>query len=64
MTVLVLRRIEWEAADYTAWTERLLADGIAFVTPTTFGGETATRFAIVNPRTTIADIAEILDTRA
>jgi len=64
LTVLVLRRTGWAAADYTAWTERLLADGVAFVTPTTFAGETATRFAIVNPRTTIADIAAILDTMA
>jgi len=64
LTVLVLRRTGWAAADYTAWTERLLADGVAFVTPTTFAGETATRFAIVNPRTTIADIASILDTMA
>jgi L-2,4-diaminobutyrate decarboxylase len=64
LTVLVLRRNGWGADDYTTWTERLLNDGIAFVTPTTFGGETATRFAIVNPRTTIADISAILDTMA
>jgi glutamate/tyrosine decarboxylase-like PLP-dependent enzyme len=64
LTVLVLRRTGWEPADYTAWTERLLGEGIAFVTPTTFAGETVTRFAIVNPRTTIADISAILDTMA
>jgi len=62
LTVLVLRRTGWGPADYTAWTERLLAEGIAFVTPTTFAGETVTRFAIVNPRTTRADVAAILDT--
>ena len=62
--MLVLRRTGWGPADYTAWTERLLAEGVAFVTPTTFAGETVTRFAIVNPRTTIADIAAILDTMA
>ena len=28
----------------------------AFVTPTSHAGETVTRFAIVNPRTTLADI--------
>jgi L-2,4-diaminobutyrate decarboxylase len=64
LTVLVVRRTGWAAADYTAWTERLLGEGIAFVTPTTFAGETVTRFAIVNPRTTRADIAAILDTMA
>ena len=64
LTVLVLRRKGWEAADYRSWTARLLADGIAFVTPTTHAGQTVTRFAIVNPRTTPADIAAILDTMA
>jgi glutamate/tyrosine decarboxylase-like PLP-dependent enzyme len=64
LTVLVLRRTGWEPADYSAWTERLLGEGVAFVTPTTFAGETVTRFAIVNPRTTIADISAILDTMA
>jgi glutamate/tyrosine decarboxylase-like PLP-dependent enzyme len=64
LTVLVLRRTGWGAGDYTAWTERLLAGGVAFVTPTTFAGHAATRFAVVNPRTTIADIAAILDTMA
>jgi len=64
LTVLVLRRPGWEPADYTAWTERLLADGVAFVTPTIHAGETVTRFAIVNPRTTLADISAILDTMA
>ncbi|MGH3138366.1 MAG: pyridoxal phosphate-dependent decarboxylase family protein [Gaiellales bacterium] len=62
LTVLVLRRPGWEPVDYTAWTERLLADGVAFVTPTIHAGETVTRFAIVNPRTTLADISAILDT--
>ena len=64
LTVLFLRWPGWEPADYTAWTERLLADGVAFVTPTVHAGETVTRFAIVNPRTTPADISAILDTMA
>ena len=36
----------------------------AFVVPTTHGDETVTRFAIVNPRTTEADVSAILDTMA
>ena len=64
LTVLVVRRTGWTPDDYRAWTERLLADGVAFVTPTTHAGETVTRFAIVNPRTTLADISAILDTMA
>ena len=36
----------------------------AFVTPTSHDGETITRFAIINPRTSEMDIASILDTMA
>jgi hypothetical protein len=32
--------------------------------PTIFRGETATRFAVVNPRTTLADLTAVLDTMA
>ena len=49
-------------ADYQRWSDRLLADGFAFVVPTVHQGQTVARFAIVNPRTTEADISAILDT--
>ncbi|MEP7331937.1 MAG: pyridoxal-dependent decarboxylase [Terracoccus sp.] len=62
LSVVVFRRLGWSPADYQAWTDRLLADDFAFVVPTTFRGETLTRFAIVNPRTTKAYISAILDT--
>ena len=62
LSVVGFRRIGWEPRDYTVWSERLLADGYAFVTPSTHGGETITRFAIVNPRTSIEDILGVLDT--
>ena len=64
LTVLVLRRVGWGPEDYAAWSARMLADGFAFVTPTIHAGETVTRFAIVSPRTTVADVAAILDTMA
>jgi glutamate/tyrosine decarboxylase-like PLP-dependent enzyme len=64
LTVLCLRRTGWAAADYRAWCDRLLREGTAFVTPTTIAGEVVTRIAIVNPRTTGADVAAILDTMA
>ena len=41
---------------------RLLDQGYAFVTPTTHNGEPCTRFAIVNPRTTVSDLTGILAT--
>jgi glutamate/tyrosine decarboxylase-like PLP-dependent enzyme len=64
LSVVVFRRIGWTSRQYYDWSDRLLAANFAFVTPTTHDGETVTRFAIVNPRTTIADIQTILDTMA
>jgi glutamate/tyrosine decarboxylase-like PLP-dependent enzyme len=64
LTVLCVRRVGWEAGDYRAWSARLLGEGTAFITPTTVRGEVVTRVAIVNPRTTPADVAAILDTMA
>src|SRR4029077_15504605 len=64
LSVLALRRVGWEADDYARWCERLMAEGYAFVTPSTHRGEPCTRFAIVNPRTTASDIAGIIATMA
>ncbi|MCU1536898.1 MAG: Pyridoxal-dependent decarboxylase [Humibacillus sp.] len=62
LSVIVFRRLGWGPEDYQAWTDRLLEQEFAFVVPTTFRGETLTRFAIVNPQTTKADVSAILDT--
>jgi glutamate/tyrosine decarboxylase-like PLP-dependent enzyme len=62
LTVLTFARIGWEATDYTAWTQRLLDQGYAFVTPTSHNGRPCTRFAIINPRTTVSDLTGILAT--
>ena len=62
LSVVVFRRLGWGPEDYQAWTDRLLAQEFAFVVPTTFRGETLTRFAIVNPQTTKEDVTAILDT--
>jgi glutamate/tyrosine decarboxylase-like PLP-dependent enzyme len=64
LSVVVFRRLGWAPADYQAWTDRLLAAEFAFVVPTTFRGETLTRFAVVNPHTTKEDVTAILDTMA
>jgi glutamate/tyrosine decarboxylase-like PLP-dependent enzyme len=64
LTVLCIRRAGWGADDYRDWSARLLREGSAFITPTTVAGEVVTRIAIVNPRTTRADVAAILDTMA
>jgi L-2,4-diaminobutyrate decarboxylase len=64
LSVVVFRRVGWSAADYQEWSDRLLAEEFAFVVPTSHDGETLTRFAIVNPRTSEDDIVAILDTMA
>jgi L-2,4-diaminobutyrate decarboxylase len=64
LTVVVFRRIGWAPEDYRDWSDRLMNAHYAFVVPTVHAGETVTRFAIVNPRTSIADIQGILDTMA
>jgi L-2,4-diaminobutyrate decarboxylase len=64
LSVVAFRRQGWGPQDYKDWSGRLLAEGSAFVVSTTHQGETVTRFAVVNPETTEADIAMILDTMA
>jgi glutamate/tyrosine decarboxylase-like PLP-dependent enzyme len=61
LSVVAFRRTGWAAADYDAWSNRLLQEGLAFVVPTSVDGEAATRMAVINPRTTIEDIRLILD---
>ena len=62
LSVVVFRRLGWTAAQYHEWSDRLLRDGFAFVTPTWHRGETFARFAVVSPLTTPEDTASILDT--
>jgi glutamate/tyrosine decarboxylase-like PLP-dependent enzyme len=64
LSVVVFRRLGWSTEQYYDWTERLMRANYAFVTPTSHGGETVTRFAVVNPRTSVADVRGILDTMA
>jgi glutamate/tyrosine decarboxylase-like PLP-dependent enzyme len=61
LSVVVVRRRGWEAGDYAAWSDRALRDGRAFVVPSTWRGETVLRLCIVNPRTTVAAVAGVLE---
>jgi L-2,4-diaminobutyrate decarboxylase len=61
LSVLVFRRHGWTPADYDDWSARLFATGTAFVMPTRVHGEAAARIVIVSPRTTLADVATVLD---
>jgi hypothetical protein len=57
----VFERKGWELADYNAWSDKLLRDEIGFVVPSSHKGKTNTRFAIVNPLTSVALLTEILE---
>ena len=60
LSVVLFRRVGWAAEQYQEWSDRLLADGTAFVVPSVHDGETVLRFCFVNPTTTEDDVAEIL----
>uniref|UniRef100_UPI0040471ABF pyridoxal phosphate-dependent decarboxylase family protein n=1 Tax=Aquiluna sp. TaxID=2053504 RepID=UPI0040471ABF len=61
LSVVVFERNGWEQADYDSWSEKLLAEQVALVLPSSLRGRPHTRFAIVNPMTTIELLIEILD---
>lgn len=60
LSVVLFRRRGWAPEQYQAWSDRMLAEGEAFVVPTVHEGETVFRFCFVNPNTTDDDIATIL----
>jgi glutamate/tyrosine decarboxylase-like PLP-dependent enzyme len=62
LSVVLFRRVGWAPADYAAWSDRVLREGLTLTLPTTWRGETCLRFCFVNPRTTIDDVALILAT--
>jgi glutamate/tyrosine decarboxylase-like PLP-dependent enzyme len=64
LSVVLFCRTGWASADYRAWSDRMLADGTAFVVPTSWDGETVLRICIVNPQTTIDDIRLLIDSLA
>ena len=62
LSAVLFRRKGWGPEEYYAWSRRLLAGQVAFVTPTSWEGETVARFAFLHPGTTIAMVEEILGT--
>ena len=62
LSIVAFTRPGWKAADYQAWSDKLLADQIGFVTPSAHRGNPILRFAIVNPWTQVSDIEAILAT--
>ena len=64
LSVVLFRRRGWSAEQYQQWSDRMLASGTAFVVPTAWQGETVLRICVVNPLTTVDDIAAIIDSLA
>ncbi|GAA2031077.1 aminotransferase class V-fold PLP-dependent enzyme [Agromyces tropicus] len=64
LSVVVFEREGWTKADYARWSARLLDEQHAFVTPSSHAGRPNTRFAIVNPKTSLEQLTAILDTMA
>ena len=61
LSIVVFRRIGWTAEDYDAWSDAALDSGFAFCLPSMHAGETIMRLCVVNPKTTVEDLAAILD---
>jgi glutamate/tyrosine decarboxylase-like PLP-dependent enzyme len=64
LSIVVFRRPGWTAEDYQRWSDELLAAQIAFVTPSSWHGETVARFAFLHPGTSLELVDEILETMA
>ncbi len=62
LSIVAFARSGWAAGDYQKWSDKLLANQIGFIPPSSDKGQAILRFAIVNPWTKISDIKMILDT--
>jgi glutamate/tyrosine decarboxylase-like PLP-dependent enzyme len=51
LSIVLFRRRGWNNQQYNEWSEKLLSDQIAFVTPTKWEGETVARLAFLHPDT-------------
>ena len=61
LSVLLFRRVGWSQQEYQRWSDAILDAGEAFVVPTSWKGETLLRLCLVNPQTTVDDLAWIVD---
>jgi aromatic-L-amino-acid/L-tryptophan decarboxylase len=64
LSVVLFRRDQWGLDDYERWSDRLLAEQIAFVLPTMWDGEPVARLCFVHPDTTKQLVDEVLSTVA
>jgi aromatic-L-amino-acid decarboxylase len=58
--VVLFRRIGWKPEDYDSWATRLHDDGVAFIPPSKWDGETVGRFAFLHPGTSMDLVREVV----
>jgi glutamate/tyrosine decarboxylase-like PLP-dependent enzyme len=61
LSVVVFERKGWNIDQYNTWSDKLLRDEIGFVVPSSHKGKPNTRFAIVNPLTSVKLLTQILE---
>ena len=61
LSVVLFERDGWVRADWDRWAADALADGLAFVAPTTWHGRPAGRLAFLHPHTDLAAVRRLLD---
>jgi hypothetical protein len=61
LSIVLWRRPGWTKDDYLGLQNRLLADQVAFATPTVWEGEVMGRFALLHPSTTLDMVRVVLD---
>lgn len=61
LSVVLFRRRGWTLDDYRTWSRRRARDGFVLVVPTTWREEPCLRVCVLNPRTTVEDLADVLD---
>ncbi|MFN8016028.1 MAG: aminotransferase class V-fold PLP-dependent enzyme [Acidimicrobiia bacterium] len=64
LSVLLIRRKNWNSEQYYSWCDAMLEKEYAFVVPTSVNGETLLRLCITNPTTTLDDLKLIIDAMA
>ena len=60
LSIVLFRRLGWNADHYARWSSALLHEQRAFVTPSKWRGETVGRLAFLHPATTTAMVDEVL----
>jgi aromatic-L-amino-acid decarboxylase len=64
LSVVLYRRKGWGAQDYHNWSEKLLRDEVAFITPTKWEGETVARLTFLHPGTNEGIVREVFESMA